>query len=303
MDRYQRVEKPRPESTINENEIRITTQGLIRNYISYATSLLQEKRVREIVLKAMGQAISKTVAIAEIIKKRMPGLHQETSISSTSITDVWEPIEEGLVPLEMTRHVSMISISLSTKELNKNSPGYQAPASLEQHPPQQQQKSHMAKEIYMDGGEDEVVAGEEAGVGVEVITIKGMTTKGTTIKVITKDTVTIKYITIRVITTKDIKKMEGGTTIIIGTEEVVEEEGGAIVVAEEDMREVGEEEGAMVEGVEGRAGGAEEIENGGRLYFHYGWEIWPLYYFPPFIHLSMYSYPFSIWSDLDFGFD
>ncbi|KAI0523347.1 hypothetical protein KFK09_005742 [Dendrobium nobile] len=41
MDRYQRVEKRRPESTINENEIRITAQGLIRNYISYATTLLQ----------------------------------------------------------------------------------------------------------------------------------------------------------------------------------------------------------------------------------------------------------------------
>lgn len=41
MDRYQRVEKPRPETAINENEIRITAQGLIRNYISYATSLLQ----------------------------------------------------------------------------------------------------------------------------------------------------------------------------------------------------------------------------------------------------------------------
>lgn len=41
MDRYTRVEKPRPESVINENEIRITSQGLIRNYVSYATSLLQ----------------------------------------------------------------------------------------------------------------------------------------------------------------------------------------------------------------------------------------------------------------------
>lgn len=41
MDRYQRVEKPKPESPINENEIRITTQGAIRNYISYATTLLQ----------------------------------------------------------------------------------------------------------------------------------------------------------------------------------------------------------------------------------------------------------------------
>jgi hypothetical protein len=41
MDRYQRVERPRPESAIAENEIRITAQGLIRNYVSYATSLLQ----------------------------------------------------------------------------------------------------------------------------------------------------------------------------------------------------------------------------------------------------------------------
>ena len=45
MDRYQRVEKPRPEEPINENEIRITAQGLIRNYISYATTLLQVSKL------------------------------------------------------------------------------------------------------------------------------------------------------------------------------------------------------------------------------------------------------------------
>ncbi|XP_022963613.1 protein FAM98A isoform X4 [Cucurbita moschata] len=136
MDRYQKVEKPKPELPISENEIRITTQGAIRNYITYASTLLQEKRVRDIVLKAMGQAISKAVAIAEILKKRISRLHQETAISSVSITDVWEPIEEGLVPVEMTRHVSMISITLSNRELNKNSPGYQAPHFVEQ--PKQQ---------------------------------------------------------------------------------------------------------------------------------------------------------------------
>ncbi|RWW28502.1 hypothetical protein BHE74_00030030 [Ensete ventricosum] len=40
MDRYHKVEKPRQESAINENEIRITSQGIIRNYVSYATSLV-----------------------------------------------------------------------------------------------------------------------------------------------------------------------------------------------------------------------------------------------------------------------
>ncbi|KAL5210392.1 hypothetical protein ABZP36_006015 [Zizania latifolia] len=145
MDRYQRVERPRPESAIAENEIRITAQGLIRNYVSYATSLLQDRRIKEIVLKAMGQAISKSVAVAEIIKKRVPGLYQDTIISSVSITDVWEPIEEGLVPLEMTRHVSMISVTLSPRDLDKNSPGYQTPAGpayVEQ--PRQQQRLQQA---------------------------------------------------------------------------------------------------------------------------------------------------------------
>ncbi|CAM8985175.1 unnamed protein product [Rhodiola kirilowii] len=138
MDRYQRVEKPKPESPIQENEIRITTQGLIRNYLSYGISLIQDKHAKEINLKAMGQAISKSVAIAEYLKKQIPNLHQDTVISSVSLTDVWEPLEEGLVPVETTRTVSMISITLARNELNKTSPGYQAPSYIEeskhQHP-------------------------------------------------------------------------------------------------------------------------------------------------------------------------
>ncbi|TYH57019.1 hypothetical protein ES332_D08G060600v1 [Gossypium tomentosum] len=106
----------------------------------------------------MGQAISKTVAIAEIIKKRVPQLHQDTAISSLSITDVWDPIEEGLVPVEMTRHVSMISITLSTGELNKNSAGYQPPHFVEESKPQyhyhQQQPQKQARIPYNSVNED-----------------------------------------------------------------------------------------------------------------------------------------------------
>jgi hypothetical protein len=41
MDRYQRVEKPRNEAPISENEIRITALGRMRNYIGYGMSLLE----------------------------------------------------------------------------------------------------------------------------------------------------------------------------------------------------------------------------------------------------------------------
>ncbi|KAH7525097.1 hypothetical protein FEM48_Zijuj06G0188900 [Ziziphus jujuba var. spinosa] len=135
MDRYQRVEKPRHETPINENEIRITTQGRMRNYITYATTLLQEKGSNEIALKAMGRAINKTVMIAELIKRRIAGLHQNTAIGSTDITDMWEPLEEGLLPLETTRHVSVITITLSKKELDTSSTGYQLPIPADQVKP------------------------------------------------------------------------------------------------------------------------------------------------------------------------
>ncbi|XP_072978028.1 uncharacterized protein [Typha angustifolia] len=135
MDRYQRVEKPREDTPIKENEIRITTQGRMRSYITYATSLLQEKGSDEIVFKAMGRAINKTVMIVELVKRRIVGLHQNTAISSTDITDTWEPLEEGLLPLETTRHVSMITITLSKKELDKTSVGYQSPLPEDQVKP------------------------------------------------------------------------------------------------------------------------------------------------------------------------
>uniref|UniRef100_A0A7N0R9N4 DNA/RNA-binding protein Alba-like domain-containing protein n=2 Tax=Kalanchoe fedtschenkoi TaxID=63787 RepID=A0A7N0R9N4_KALFE len=135
MDRYQRVEKPRPDSPIDANEIRITSQGRMRSYITYAMTLLQEKGSDEVVFKAMGRAISKTVTIVELIKRRIVGLHQVTSIGSTDITDTWEPLEEGLLPLETTRHVSMITITLSHKELDTSAVGYQTPLPEDQVKP------------------------------------------------------------------------------------------------------------------------------------------------------------------------
>jgi hypothetical protein len=72
----------------------------------------------------MGRAINKTVTIAEIIKRRIPGLHQITQIDSTDITDVWEPLEQGLDRVITTRHVSSIQIILSTKQLDINHVGY-----------------------------------------------------------------------------------------------------------------------------------------------------------------------------------
>lgn len=141
MDKYEKIEKPREEAEIKDNEIRITTKGKMRNSISYATTLFKEKGFTEVILKAMGRAINKTVTIAEIIKRRIPNLHQITEISSTDITDVYEPLEEGLDTIETTRHVSSITIVLSTVPLDTSAPGYQAPL------PEDQVKEHVPSAV------------------------------------------------------------------------------------------------------------------------------------------------------------
>ena len=86
----------------------------------------------------MGRAINKTVTVAEIIKRRIPHLHQLTEIGSVNITDTWEPLEEGLDTLETTRHVSVISITLSKVQLDTSQPGYQQPLPEDQVRPLQE---------------------------------------------------------------------------------------------------------------------------------------------------------------------
>ncbi|KAF7154778.1 hypothetical protein RHSIM_Rhsim01G0257500 [Rhododendron simsii] len=271
MDRYQKVEKPRPEVPINENEIRITASGLVRNYLTYATTLLQERRGREIVLKAMGNAISKTVAIAEIIKRRIPQLHQDTAISSVKITDVYEPIEEGLSTVEQTRQVSMISITLSFKELNKTSPGYQAPTHADQRRPQnnyqqqqQQQQPRQAREPYNAVNE-----------GVDMETTKVEITKkmvviqtGAEVVVVDMATITLVKITKKMVNIQTLAEVVGvaevGATVVLGMTLVEAEAGEAgmtqveAVAGEVGMTQVEEEAGEVgmtqVEAVAGEVG-------------------------------------------------
>jgi len=126
MDKYTEVQS-RNDEKISENEIRITPQTPMKNCITYAVNKFNENKGAEVVLRAMGRAINNTVTIAEILKRRIPGLHQITKIDSTDIKSVWEPLEEGLDRVETTRHVSSIMITLSQTPLDPKNPGYQPP--------------------------------------------------------------------------------------------------------------------------------------------------------------------------------
>lgn len=54
-----------PSYPVPHNQVRITSVNKVRNYISYAVALLEEKGHSSVTLKAMGQAINKAVVIGE----------------------------------------------------------------------------------------------------------------------------------------------------------------------------------------------------------------------------------------------
>jgi len=127
MEKYRKV--PREKTIIKEDEIRVTSGGRLPNYIAYAAKIFYEQKKNAVVVKATGNAIARAVTLAEILKRRIPGLHQLTKCGSTTLTDVYEPLEEGLDKVTHERTVSFIEIALTKIEndLNKNDPGYQPP--------------------------------------------------------------------------------------------------------------------------------------------------------------------------------
>jgi len=143
--------------SIEDNEVRITTQGRVKRYVDYAVRLLigpQEKEVEQeqeekgteneektsttkqfdtIVLKATGRAIYSAVTTAEVVKRKVANLHQMTKLDTLEMVDVWEPLEEGLKEVKTSRRVASICIVLSRSEsaVEVNAVGYQEPIPAE----------------------------------------------------------------------------------------------------------------------------------------------------------------------------
>jgi len=140
MDKYRRVRKPREkQAEAKENEIRVMATRGNTNYIAYALKILQqaENPASEIKIKAMGNAINNAVTIAEIVKRRVAGLYQNVEIDAIEITDVFEPLEEGLKTVESKRRVPNITITLSKNQLDQSAAGYQPPIPADQVQPEQ----------------------------------------------------------------------------------------------------------------------------------------------------------------------
>ncbi|XP_053288513.1 ribonuclease P protein subunit p25-like protein isoform X2 [Pleuronectes platessa] len=139
-------------------EVRVKDGSKIRNLLRYALSRLEaEPRAAEetgrpapeeggvavegqqeapsqplckqIIFTASGKGVSKAITCAEIVKRRVKGLHQLTRLLYSTVVEVWEPLEPaaGLDSLTVNRNLPAIWILLSRDQLDCAQPGYQAP--------------------------------------------------------------------------------------------------------------------------------------------------------------------------------
>lgn len=164
MDKYRKVIKPKESVVSDEAEIRVTAVGSVSAYVTRAAKVFNELEKPTLTITGTGNAITKAVTLAEVVKRRFKGLHQITSLGSTEIVDEYEPLEEGLDKVIETRSLSTIEIKLSKEELDTKDKGYQAPL------PESEIKEFDAEELSKSRGRGR---GKGTGKGKGKSTSKG----------------------------------------------------------------------------------------------------------------------------------
>ncbi|XP_066541865.1 ribonuclease P protein subunit p25-like protein [Hoplias malabaricus] len=115
-------------------EMRVKEGSKIRNLMGFAMARMQNEPgdsgqtgLRQVVFTGSGRAVTKTITCAEIMKRKVGGLHQLTKLQSKGLREVWESQEGGDAEMTIHRTVPSISILLSKDPLDPMEPGYQPP--------------------------------------------------------------------------------------------------------------------------------------------------------------------------------
>ncbi|XP_056334569.1 LOW QUALITY PROTEIN: ribonuclease P protein subunit p25b [Danio aesculapii] len=109
-------------------EMRVKEGSKIRNLMGFSMARMQDgAALRQVVFSGSGRAVTKTITCAEIMKRKMPGLHQISKLQYRGLREVWESQDRGDAQMTVHRTLPSISILLSKDPLDPLEPGYQPP--------------------------------------------------------------------------------------------------------------------------------------------------------------------------------
>ncbi len=102
------------------NDIRIGMNSRPRNVIKYSTSVMDEKKLKELKFSAVGGSIGRLLDIVEVLKVLKPGLYQQNRITSVA----YQTVDSNNTLLNQ-RLYPKLEVILSTEEPKNKTEGYQ----------------------------------------------------------------------------------------------------------------------------------------------------------------------------------
>lgn len=111
-------------------DMRVKEGSKIRNLMGFAMTRMQDGQsgLKQVVFSGSGRAVTKTITCAEIMKRKIAGLHQITKLQYKGLREIWESQAEGDSEMTIHRTLPSIRILLSKDPLDPLEPGYQPPA-------------------------------------------------------------------------------------------------------------------------------------------------------------------------------
>ena len=97
--------------------------------------------------------------VAEVVRRKVEGLHMVINVTEKKIVDVWEPREEGLLTVKQERFLTVIEVTLTKSPTadEKKNPGYHVPLAIK--------SDFLTKESWENGEKERAERRERGGEG------------------------------------------------------------------------------------------------------------------------------------------
>ena len=97
--------------------------------------------------------------VAEVVRRKVEGLHMVINVTEKKIVDVWEPREEGLLTVKQERFLTVIEVTLTKSPTadEKKHPGYHVPLAIK--------SDFLTKESWEKGEKERAERRETRGEG------------------------------------------------------------------------------------------------------------------------------------------
>jgi hypothetical protein len=66
-----------------------------------------------VTIKAAERLMDRALWVAEVVRRKVEGLHQIVHVTEKKIVDVYEPTEEGLVTVRQERFLTILEVTLT----------------------------------------------------------------------------------------------------------------------------------------------------------------------------------------------